>query len=73
MNRVTLAAIALVSALAAPIAVNATSRPEAALVSASPAASQVEGTSCGRRVRVVYAGYGEAGATACALAGLARI
>ena len=66
MNRITLTAIALLSALAAPVAVHATGRTAA---TASPlAASQAEEPSCACPIRIVYAGYGEAGAFACVVA-----
>lgn len=68
MNRTTLVAITLLSALATPVVVNATGLPKAkATVTASIAAQQPETPACARRIRVVYAGYGEAKATPCAI------
>jgi len=69
MTRVTFTLIALLSALAAPVAVNATSRAGAVAEPASPAAIRAEEPSCQRRIRIVYAGYGEAGVAACAVLG----
>ena len=68
MNRaVTLAAITLVSALATPVVVNATtSKPSPVSNLVAPAAApKAEEAACARLVRVVYAGYGEGQATPC--------
>ena len=67
MNRtVTLAVITLVSALATPVVVNATTsraRPAAPVaVAAAPKAAE---PTCARPVRVVYAGYGEGQTAPC--------
>src|SRR3954466_1423644 len=59
MNRTTLAAITLVSALATPVVVNATA-PKAAPIVAGIVPSKPQEPTCTRQVRVVYAGYGEA-------------
>lgn len=61
MNRtVTLALITVVSALATPVVVNATTpKPRAALAPVTMAAPKAEEPACARQVRVVYAGYGE--------------
>ncbi len=68
MNRTTLVVITLLSALATPVVVHATglSKTEASVVAASTAARQAEEPACVRRIRVIYAGYGEAKATPCA-------
>ena len=68
MNRITLTAIALLSALAAPVAVHATGRAAVTAGAAPLAASQAEEPPCARPIRIVYAGYGEAGAFACVVA-----
>ena len=73
MNRtVTLAAITLVSALAAPVVVHATTARSSAVsapveVAAAPKADE---PTCTRQVRVVYAGYGEGQTAPCT--GIAR-
>ena len=63
MNRtVTLAVITLVSALATPVVVNATTsrlRPSTVTAPVAVAASRADEPACARQVRVVYAGYGE--------------
>jgi hypothetical protein len=66
MNRtVTLVAITLISALATPVVVNATTpKPKADAAAATVIAPTA--LACTRPVRVVYAGYGEGQATACA-------
>ena len=75
MNRTTLLAVTLLSALATPVVVHATGlarteglakadRPAAMTVAASPAAEPA----CLRPIKVVYAGYGEAKAAPCAVA-----
>lgn len=72
MNRTTLVAITLVSALATPVVVNATSlrKADAAVAAASVAVQRAEEPTCLRRIKVVYAGYGEHKATPCAVVGL---
>src|SRR3954447_12749073 len=66
MNRTTLVA------LATPVVVNATSlaKADVAAATASVAAPRTEEPVCARRIKVVYAGYGEAKATPCAVVGL---
>ena len=70
MNRTTLAAITLVSALATPVVVNAmapkANRIVAETVAAAPKAQE---PTCVRRIRVVYAGHGEAQAIPCTTPG----
>jgi hypothetical protein len=72
MNRTTLVAITLLSALATPVVVNATSlaKADVAAATASVAALRTEEPFCARRIKVVYAGYGEAKATPCAVVAL---
>ena len=67
MNRtVTLAVITLVSALATPVVVNATtSRSSAVSAPVAVAASRADEPACARQVRVVYAGYGEGQTAPC--------
>ena len=67
MNRtVTLAVITLVSALATPVVVNATtSKSSAVSAPVAVAAPKAEEPACARPVRVVYAGYGEGQGTLC--------
>ena len=67
MNRtVTLALITVVSALATPVVVNATTpKPRAAVTSVTLAAPKAAESACARPVRVVYVGYGEGQGTAC--------
>jgi len=70
MNRTaTLAAITLVSALATPVVVNATTSKSSAVSApvAAAAAPKVAEPTCARPVRVVYAGYGEGQAIPCAV------
>ena len=66
----TLVAITLLSALATPVVVHATTSKAAVRAAAEPAmvasAQAVEPT-CVRRIKVVYAGYGEGQATPCAV------
>jgi hypothetical protein len=80
MNRTTVIAIALVSAVMTPFVVNAAGRTEApkpivvaeatvAVPAATEAAAPADG--CARRVRVVYASYHSANG-ACAAPALAR-
>jgi len=67
MNRtVTLAAITLVSALATPVVVNATAPKPEPVSSRTIAVAKPEEPSCARRVKVVYAGYGEGQTARCA-------
>ena len=67
MNRTaTLAVIALLSAVATPVVVNATtSRPSPVVAPIMMAVPKVEEPTCMRRIKVVYAGYGAAQATPC--------
>ena len=66
----TLAVITVLSALATPVVVNATASnaPRLPVPAAAPAAAQPEEPACVRRVRVVYAGYGERLAAPCGAA-----
>jgi hypothetical protein len=60
-----LVAITLISAVATPVVVNATTpKPKAGVAAAAVAAAQ-DTPACARPVRVVYAGYGEGQGTAC--------
>ncbi len=64
MNRAaTLVAITLISALTAPVVVNAT----ASKADVAVAAPQAAEPTCARPIKVVYAGYGEAQATPCTI------
>ena len=64
MNRIaTLVAITLISAFATPVVVNATAS-KAGVAAATPQAAE---RTCARRIKVVYAGYGEARATPCTI------
>lgn len=67
MNRtVTLVAITLISAIATPVVVNATTpKTTAVITAAAVAAPKMEQPTCTRTIKVVYAGYGEAQATPC--------
>ena len=61
----TLVAITLLSAITAPVVVNATTpKPKADVVAAGVAAAQ-DTQACARPVRVLYAGYGEGQGAAC--------
>ena len=63
---VTLVAITLVSAIATPVVVNATgSKADGAVITAAVAAPKAAEPTCVRRIKVVYAGYGEALAMPC--------
>ena len=62
---VTLVAITLISALATPVVVNATTPKPKAVVAAAAVAAAQDTPACARPVRVVYAGYGEGQGTAC--------
>jgi hypothetical protein len=62
---VTPVAITLISALATPVVVNATTpKPKAVLAAPTMVVSQ-EAAACARPVRVVYAGCGEGQGAAC--------
>ena len=64
LNRTaTLVAITLISALTTPVVVNATAS-KAGVAVATPQAAE---PTCARRIKVVYAGYGEAQATPCTI------
>src|SRR3954469_17883111 len=64
LNRTaTLVAITLISAFATPVVVNATAS-KAGVAVATPQAAE---RTCPRRIKVVYAGYGEARATPCTI------
>ena len=64
LNRTaTLVAITLISALTTPVVVNATAS-KAGVAAATPQAAE---RTCARRIKVVYAGYGEARATPCTI------
>src|SRR3954453_14950649 len=58
-----LVAITLISALTTPVVVNATAS-KADVAVATPQAGEL---TCARRIKVVYAGYGEAQATPCTI------
>jgi len=62
----TLIATTLISALATPVVVNATT-PKASVTAGARASALVAAAepSCARPVRVVYAGYGEGQGTLC--------
>ena len=61
----TLMAITLMSAIATPVVVNATTPKKAVVAPVTRAAPQAEEATCARPVRVVYAGYGEDQGTPC--------
>ena len=64
LNRTaTLVAITLISAVTTPVVVNATAS-KAGVAVATPQAAE---RTCARRIKVVYAGYGEAQATPCTI------
>src|SRR3954470_795831 len=64
LNRTaTLVAITLISAVTTPVVVNATGS-KAGVAVATPQAAE---RTCPRRIKVVYAGYGEAQATPCTI------
>jgi hypothetical protein len=64
LNRTaTLVAITLISAVTTPVVVNATAS-KAGVAVATPQAAE---RTCPRRIKVVYAGYGEAQATPCTI------
>jgi len=59
----TLVAITLISALATPVVVNATT--SKAPVAVAAATTQAADPTCARTIKVVYAGYGEAKTVPC--------
>ena len=59
----TLVAITLISALATPVVVNATTAKTP--VATAVAMAQAAEPTCARTIKVVYAGYGEAKAAPC--------
>ena len=59
----TLVAITLISALATPVVVNATT--SKAPVASAVATAQAAEPTCARTIKVVYPGYGEARAVPC--------
>jgi hypothetical protein len=67
----TLVAITLISALATPVVVNATTPKANAVVTAAAvaavAAPKEEAPACSRMIRVVYAGYGEGQGAPCSV------
>jgi len=64
LNRTaTLVAITLISAFTTPVVVNATAS-KAGVAVTTPQAAEA---ACARRIKVVYAGYGEARATPCTI------
>ena len=64
LNRTaTLVAITLISAVTTPVVVNATASKAGVAVAAPQAAERT----CARRIKVVYAGYGEAQETPCTI------
>ena len=65
---VTLVAITLVSAIATPVVVNATTPKPKAVMAAVAVAASKETAACARPVRVVYAGYGEGQGAPCTMA-----
>ena len=62
---VTLMAITLMSAIATPVVVNATTPKKAVVAPVTVAASQAEEVTCARPASVVYAGYGEGQGRPC--------
>ena len=70
----TIVTLALMSSILTPVVVKATgTSPEAvpavqqAKVETAAVTAPAEGSACGKRVKVVYAGYGEAQAAACSV------
>ncbi len=61
----TVLAITLISALATPVVVNATTPKAPVAIAASAATTQAAEPTCARTIKVVYAGYGEANAMRC--------
>ena len=63
-----LVAISLISALATPVVVNATTpKVNAVVAAAAVAAPKQEAPACTRTIRVVYAGYGEDQGAPCSV------
>ena len=61
-------AITLISALATPVVVNATTpKANAVVTAAAVAAPKEEAPACTRMIRVVYAGYGEGQGAPCSV------
>ena len=64
----TLVALTLISALATPVVVNATTmKANAVVTAAAVAAPKAEAPACPRMIRVVYAGYGEGQGALCSV------
>ncbi len=64
----TFVTIALISALATPVVVNATTpKANAVVTAAAVAAPKQEAPACTRMIRVVYAGYGEGQGAPCSV------
>ena len=64
----TFVAITLISALATPVVVNATTpKANAVVTAAAVAAPKEEALACTRMIRVVYAGYGEGQGAPCSV------
>ena len=64
----TLVAITLISALATPVVVNATTpKANAVVTAAAVAAPKAEAPACARTIRVVCAGYGEGQGAPCSV------
>jgi hypothetical protein len=61
----TLGASTLISALATPVVVNATTAKAPVAIAVATATAQAAEPTCARTIKVVYAGYGEAKATPC--------
>jgi hypothetical protein len=61
----TLVAITLISALATPVVVNATTSKAPVASASATVTAQAADPTCARTIKVVYAGYGEAKATPC--------
>jgi hypothetical protein len=61
----TLVAITLISALATPVVVNATTLKPKADVAAAAVAAPKEAAACSRTIKVIYAGYGEGQGAPC--------
>jgi hypothetical protein len=68
MTRIaTLVAITLISALATPVVVNATTARAPVAIATATATAQAAEPTCVRTIKVVYAGYGEAKAAPCSM------
>ena len=64
----TFVAITLISALATPVVVNATTpKANAVVTAAAVAAPKEEAPACPRMIRVVYTGYGEGQGAPCSV------